>query len=144
MSPCFFAGGSPASTSASEAHGMPVFATADTSGLVTYCVVFLVMVGIWCALRRPFATRLVVAHALVRGGHLLLLVVLVASGLLIVVEGGAFGLGAGGAGARDGDAVASCAVRSPRPHPALWHEHPHPRRPSECRADGIEMRDHRP
>ncbi len=67
---------------------VPVFATTDTSGLVTYCIVFLVMVGVWCAAGHYFATRPLVARALSRWGHYLLPVVLIGIGLLILLEGG--------------------------------------------------------
>jgi len=54
--------------------------------------VFLVLVGVWCAVGRYFATRQRVAQALARWGHLVLPVVLVALGLTILLEGGVFGL----------------------------------------------------
>jgi cadmium resistance protein CadD (predicted permease) len=57
-----------------------------------YAIVFLVLVGLWCFAGRFFATRPVVAEALSRWGHVLLPVVLIALGLLILIEGGAFGL----------------------------------------------------
>ncbi|MFI1375282.1 cadmium resistance transporter [Streptomyces longwoodensis] len=71
---------------------VPVFATAGIGGMSVYAVVFLALVGVWCAAGRYFATRPVVAAALARWGHVLLPLVLVAIGLLILVEGGAFGL----------------------------------------------------
>ncbi|MEV5899936.1 cadmium resistance transporter [Streptomyces sp. NPDC052127] len=55
-------------------------------------VVFLILVGMWCLAGRFFAPRPVVAKALSRWGHILLPVVLIAIGLLILIEGGAFGL----------------------------------------------------
>jgi cadmium resistance protein CadD (predicted permease) len=71
---------------------VPVFATAGPAGLAVYCVVFLVLVAVWCALGRFLATRAPVARALSRWGHVLLPVVLIGIGLLVLVEGGAFGL----------------------------------------------------
>lgn len=71
---------------------VPVFTATDTAGLITYCAVFLVMVGVWCTLGHFFATRPMVARALCRSGHVLLPVVLIGIGLLILVQGGAFGL----------------------------------------------------
>ncbi|MEU6398951.1 cadmium resistance transporter [Streptomyces cinnamoneus] len=71
---------------------VPVFATAGAGGMAVYAVVFLVLVGVWCLAGRFSATRPVIAGALARRGHVLLPVVLVAVGLLILVEGGAFGL----------------------------------------------------
>jgi len=71
---------------------VPVFATVGAGGVVVFCAVFLLLVGVWCALGRFLAGRAVVALALSRWGHVLLPVVLVGIGVLILVEGGAFGL----------------------------------------------------
>jgi cadmium resistance protein CadD (predicted permease) len=71
---------------------VPVFTNVGTSGTIVYCVVFLVLVGVWCAAGRFVATRPVIARPLSRWGHILLPVVLITIGLLILIEGGAFGL----------------------------------------------------
>ncbi|MFJ7206671.1 cadmium resistance transporter [Streptomyces sp. NPDC098789] len=71
---------------------VPVFATAGVTGMTVYAAVFLVLVVVWCFAGRFFATRPVVAKALARWGHVLLPLVLVTIGLLILIEGGAFGL----------------------------------------------------
>ncbi|MCZ4511430.1 cadmium resistance transporter [Streptomyces sp. ActVer] len=71
---------------------VPVFATAGIGGMSVYAVVFLILVAVWCFAGRFFATRPVLAKVLARWGHILLPVVLVAIGLLILIEGGAFGL----------------------------------------------------
>jgi cadmium resistance protein CadD (predicted permease) len=71
---------------------VPVFTTASTSAAIVYVVVFLILVGVLCATGRFFATRPVIAKALDRWGHIVLPVVLVAIGLFILIEGGAFGL----------------------------------------------------
>lgn len=71
---------------------VPVFATSGVGGMTVYAVVFLVLVAVWCFAGRFFATRSVIAEALARWGHILLPLVLIAIGLLILVEGGAFGL----------------------------------------------------
>ncbi|MGI5136595.1 MULTISPECIES: cadmium resistance transporter [unclassified Streptomyces] len=71
---------------------VPVFATAGLGGMSVYAVVFLILVAVWCFAGRFFATRPLVAKALSRWGHILLPVVLIAIGLLILIEGGAFGL----------------------------------------------------
>jgi cadmium resistance protein CadD (predicted permease) len=71
---------------------VPVFTNIGAGGTAVYCVVFLVLVGVWCAAGRFVATRPVIAGPLGRWGHLLLPVVLIAVGLLIFIEGGAFGL----------------------------------------------------
>ncbi|MEU9457101.1 cadmium resistance transporter [Streptomyces sp. NPDC048277] len=71
---------------------VPVFATAGISGMTVYAIVFLVLVAAWCFAGRHFATRPVIAKGLSRWGHVLLPAVLIAIGLLILIEGGAFGL----------------------------------------------------
>jgi cadmium resistance protein CadD (predicted permease) len=71
---------------------VPVFTNISTSETIVYCVVFLVLVGVWCAAGRFAATRPVIARPLARWGHVLLPVVLITIGLLILIEGGAFGL----------------------------------------------------
>lgn len=70
---------------------VPVFTNVGTSGSIAYAVVFLVLVGVWCAAGRFVATRPVIARPLARWGHIVLPVVLITIGLLILVEGGAFG-----------------------------------------------------
>ncbi|MGA5191425.1 cadmium resistance transporter [Streptomyces griseoincarnatus] len=71
---------------------VPVFASAGVSGMSVYAVVFLILVAVWCFAGRFFATRPIIAKALSRWGHVLLPLVLIAIGLLILIEGGAFGL----------------------------------------------------
>ncbi|MGW2463728.1 cadmium resistance transporter [Streptomyces sp. NPDC001761] len=70
---------------------VPVFATAGVGGMSVYAIVFLILVALWCFAGRFFATRPVIAKALSRWGHILLPLVLIAIGLLILIEGGAFG-----------------------------------------------------
>lgn len=70
----------------------PVFATAGVAGISVYAAVFLVLVGVWCAAGRFFATRPAVARVIQRRGHVLQPLVLIALGLFILVQGGAFGL----------------------------------------------------
>jgi cadmium resistance protein CadD (predicted permease) len=71
---------------------VPVFTTVGTSASIVYAIVFLVLVGVWCAAGRYFATRPVIAKALARWGHIILPVALIAIGLIILIGGGAFGL----------------------------------------------------
>jgi cadmium resistance protein CadD (predicted permease) len=71
---------------------VPLFATAGIGGMSVYALLCLVLVGAWCFAGRFFATRPLVAKALARWGHILLPLVLIALGLLILIEGGAFGL----------------------------------------------------
>jgi cadmium resistance protein CadD (predicted permease) len=70
---------------------VPVFATAGVGRMSVYVIVFLVLVAVWCCAGMFFATRPVIAKALSRWGHILLPLVLIALGLLILIEGGAFG-----------------------------------------------------
>ncbi|WP_037680181.1 cadmium resistance transporter [Streptomyces griseus] len=71
---------------------VPVFATAGVGGMSVYAAVFLVLVAVWCLAGRYFATRPVIAGVLSRWGHVLLPLVLISLGLLILIEGNAFGL----------------------------------------------------
>jgi cadmium resistance protein CadD (predicted permease) len=71
---------------------VPVFTNISTSETIVYCVVFLVLVGVWCVAGWFVASRPVIARPLARWGHVLLPVVLITIGLLILIEGGAFGL----------------------------------------------------
>ncbi|MBM7774487.1 cadmium resistance protein CadD (predicted permease) [Actinokineospora baliensis] len=70
---------------------VPVFATAGMSTAI-YVAVFLALVAVWVAAGRYLATRPTIAKGLSRWGHILLPIVLIALGLLILIEGGAFGL----------------------------------------------------
>ena len=71
---------------------VPVFATAGLGGMTVYVVVFLILLAGLIAAGRYFANRPLIARALSRWGHVLLPVVLIAIGLLILIEGNAFGL----------------------------------------------------
>jgi cadmium resistance protein CadD (predicted permease) len=70
----------------------PVFARVGNAGIAVYIAVFLVLVGVWCAAGRYFATRPAVAAVLDRWGHVLHPLALLALGMFLLVEGGAFGL----------------------------------------------------
>ena len=69
---------------------VPVFTVAGIGGMTTCIAVFLAGVAVWCAASWFLATRPVVARTLARWGHLVLPVVLVAIGLVILIEGGVF------------------------------------------------------
>jgi len=69
-----------------------VFATASAAGMSVYVIVFLILVAVWVAAGRYFATRPLIARTLSRWGHILMPIVLIGIGLLILIEGGAFGL----------------------------------------------------
>jgi cadmium resistance protein CadD (predicted permease) len=71
---------------------VPVFTATGLGGMSVYVVVFLALVALWIAGGRYFATRPVIAGTLSRWGHILLPLVLAGIGLLILIDGGAFGL----------------------------------------------------
>jgi cadmium resistance protein CadD (predicted permease) len=64
---------------------VPVLATAGPGGMTVYAVVFLILVAVWVAAGRFFATRPLIAKALSRWGHIVLPVVLIGIGLLILL-----------------------------------------------------------
>jgi cadmium resistance protein CadD (predicted permease) len=70
----------------------PVFAVSRPVVQLVYLVVFLCLVGVWCAAGRLVSTRSVVARAMARWGHVVLPVVLIGLGLNILMEGEPFGL----------------------------------------------------
>jgi cadmium resistance protein CadD (predicted permease) len=71
---------------------VPVFATAGIGEMSVYAAVFLILVAVWLAAGRYFATRPIVARAMSRSGHILMSLVLIGIGLAILIEGGAFNL----------------------------------------------------
>jgi cadmium resistance protein CadD (predicted permease) len=95
---------------------IPVFARTGIAGIAVYAAVFLILVGVWCAAGRFFATRPAVAKVIGRWGHILHPLVLIALGLFILIQGGAFRLRAGRryAKALTGHPSRTCNVRDPR------------------------------
>ncbi|WP_448073917.1 cadmium resistance transporter [Georgenia yuyongxinii] len=71
---------------------VPVFATVSTSAIVAYCVVFLALVAVLVMAAKFVATRRPIAEVLERWEHILFPLVLIGLGVVILVEGGAFGL----------------------------------------------------
>nr|WP_221382531.1 cadmium resistance transporter [Actinoplanes polyasparticus] len=63
---------------------VPVFATAGAGGTAVFVSVFLVLVAVWVAAGRFFATRPVIARTLSRWGHVVLPVVLIGLGIVIL------------------------------------------------------------
>jgi cadmium resistance protein CadD (predicted permease) len=70
---------------------VPVFLSVGTGALVAYCVVFLALVVVLVLTAKFVATREPVAEVLERWEHVLFPLVLIGLGLVILVEGGAFG-----------------------------------------------------
>ena len=71
---------------------VPVFLSVSTSALVAYCVVFLALVVVLVLTAKFVAPRKPIAEVLERWEHVLFPLVLIGLGLVILVEGGAFGL----------------------------------------------------
>lgn len=71
---------------------VPVFLTVGTGAVVAYCVVFLALVLVLVLAAKFVATRKPIAEVLERWEHVLFPLVLVLLGLVILIEGGAFGL----------------------------------------------------
>ena len=71
---------------------VPVFLTAGNARLALYAGVFLTLVAVLCAAGKFLATRAPIARVLARWGYILLPIVLVVLGVVLLVEGGAFGL----------------------------------------------------
>ena len=71
---------------------VPVFLAVGTGALVAYCVVFLALVAVLVLAAKFVATRKPIAEVLERWEHILFPLVLIVLGLVILIEGGAFGL----------------------------------------------------
>ena len=71
---------------------VPVFLRAGPSGTAVYTVVFLLLVAVLVVAARFVATRPLVARLLERWESVLFPLVLIVLGMVILVEGGAFGL----------------------------------------------------
>ena len=70
---------------------VPVFLAVGTGALVAYCVVFLALVAVLVLVARFVATRKPIAEMLERSEHILFPLVLIGLGLVILIEGDAFG-----------------------------------------------------
>ena len=71
---------------------VPVFLAVGTGALVAFCVVFLALVVVLVLAAKFVATRKPIAEVLERWEHILFPLVLIVLGLVILIEGGAFGL----------------------------------------------------
>lgn len=71
---------------------VPVFLAVGTGALVAYCVVFLALVAVLVLAAKFVATRKPIAEVLERWEHILFPLVLIVLGLVILIEGSAFGL----------------------------------------------------
>lgn len=71
---------------------VPVFLSVGPGALVAYCVVFLALVVVLVVAAKFVATRKPIAEVLERWEQVLFPLVLIGLGVVILVEGGAFGL----------------------------------------------------
>lgn len=71
---------------------VPVFLNISTPAVITFCIVFLVLVAVLVAMAKFVATRRPIAEVLERWEHILFPIVLIGLGVAILVSGGAFGL----------------------------------------------------
>lgn len=71
---------------------VPVFLAVGTGALVAYCIVFLALVAVLVLTAKFVATRKPIAAVLERWETILFPLVLIVLGLVILIEGGAFGL----------------------------------------------------
>ena len=71
---------------------VPAFLNISTAAVITYCVVFLLLVAVLVAIAKFVATRKPIAEVLERWEHILFPIVLIGLGVAILVGGGAFGL----------------------------------------------------
>ncbi|KUP27014.1 MULTISPECIES: cadmium resistance transporter [Kocuria] len=70
---------------------VPVFVTVGPGAMVAYCIAFLAMVAVLVAIAKYVATRKPIAEVLERWEHILFPIVLIGLGVVILLEGGAFG-----------------------------------------------------
>ena len=71
---------------------VPVFLNISTPAVITFCIVFLVLVAVLVAIAKFVATRRPIAEVLERWEHILFPIVLIGLGVAILVGGGPFGL----------------------------------------------------
>ena len=71
---------------------VPVFATASTTAIIAYCLIFLALVGLLVLAAKYVDTLRPIAEILERWEHILFPLVLIGLGIVILLEGGAFGL----------------------------------------------------
>ena len=71
---------------------VPVFLAVGPRAVVAYCLMFLALVSVLVLAARFIATRKPIAEVLERWEHILFPLVLIVLGVVILIEGGAFGL----------------------------------------------------
>lgn len=71
---------------------VPVFLSVSPASILTYCAVFLLFVAVLVAIAKFVATRPGIDEVLEKSEHILFPLVLIILGIVILVQGGAFGL----------------------------------------------------
>lgn len=71
---------------------VPVFLSVSPASILTYCAVFLLFVAVLVAIAKFVATRPGIDETLEKSEHILFPLVLIILGVVILVQGGAFGL----------------------------------------------------
>jgi len=71
---------------------VPVFLSVSPASILTYCAVFLLLVAVLVSIAKFVATRPGIDEALEKSEHILFPLVLIILGVVILVQGGAFGL----------------------------------------------------
>jgi len=71
---------------------VPVFLSVSPASILTYCAVFLLFVAVLVAIAKFVATRPGIDESLEKSEHILFPLVLIILGVVILVQGGAFGL----------------------------------------------------
>lgn len=71
---------------------VPVFLSVSPASILTYCAVFLLFVAVLVAIAKFVATRPGTDEVLEKSEHILFPLVLIILGVVILVQGGAFGL----------------------------------------------------
>ena len=71
---------------------VPVFLAVGTGAIVAYSIIFLFLVAVLVLAAKYLATRKRLAAVLERWEHVLFPLVLIGLGVVILIEGGAFGL----------------------------------------------------
>lgn len=71
---------------------VPVFATVGITGIIAYSAIFLSLIAVLVAAAKFVATRPPVVKALERWEHIIFPLILIGLGVVLLVEGGAFGL----------------------------------------------------
>jgi cadmium resistance transport/sequestration family protein len=71
---------------------VPLFANTDLSELSIIIIIFLIMIGVWCAIAYYLTRHPILAHAITHYGKVIVPFVLIALGIYILLDSGAYQL----------------------------------------------------